>query len=176
MAEETAILGGGCFWCLEAIFGDLKGVRKVNPGYAGGLIPNPTYQQVSRGDTGHAEVVQVVFNPETISFRELLEIFFSVHDPTTLNRQGNDVGSQYRSVIFYQNEVQKDQAEEVTEEAALLWPDPLVTELEPLKDFYPAEPYHRNYFHLNKEQNYCRFVIAPKLAAFRGKFASKLRS
>lgn len=176
MAQESATLGGGCFWCLEAIFGDLKGVRKITPGYAGGHLPNPTYTEVCTGETGHAEVIQISYDPAIISYRELLEIFFRVHNPTTLNRQGNDLGTQYRSVIFYHDQKQKALAAQAKEEAAALWPDPIVTELAELVNFYPAEPYHRNYFRLNPEQGYCQLVIAPKVAQFRAEFAAKLRS
>ena len=176
MAEETATLGGGCFWCLEAVFGDLKGVHRITPGYAGGHTPNPTYQEVCTGRTGHAEVIQITYHPQTITYKELLEIFFSIHDPTTLNRQGADVGTQYRSVIFYHDQEQKAAALKVQKEIAPLWSDPLVTELQELNNFFPAEPYHRNYFRLNPEQGYCQLVIGPKVAQFRKKFAQKLRS
>lgn len=175
MKRETAVLGGGCFWCLEAIFGALEGVGRVTPGYSGGHVPNSTYQQVCRDDTGHAEVVEISYDPAVISYRELLEIFFATHDPTTLNRQGNDIGTQYRSVIFYANPEQKQIAEEVKGEMAELWPDPIVTEITELAQFYPAEEYHKNYFARNPEQGYCQMVIAPKVAKFRAKFKDRLR-
>ena len=173
----SATLGGGCFWCLEAIFADLKGVEKVESGYAGGVAPNPTYQQVCSGSTGHAEVVQITFTPEMISFKDLLHIFFTLHDPTTLNRQGGDVGSQYRSVIFYHNLVQKTVAESVIQEinAARLWEDPIVTELAPLTIFYRAEAHHQAYYQRNPEQGYCRAVIAPKLAKLRQHYLAQLK-
>lgn len=175
MKRELATFGGGCFWCLEAIFGALNGVGRVTPGYSGGHVPNPTYQEVCRDQTGHAEVVQISYDPELISYTELLEIFFSTHDPTTLNRQGNDVGTQYRSVVFYHNPEQKKAAEEVKVKMASLWPDPIVTEITALDEFYPAEEVHHNYFARNPEQGYCRMVIAPKVAKFRAKFTARLR-
>lgn len=175
MKRETAIFGGGCFWCLEAIFGALNGVGRVTPGYSGGHLANPTYQQVCREETGHAEVVQISYDPELISYGDLLKIFFSTHDPTTLNRQGNDIGTQYRSVVFYRDSEQKQIAEEVKENMAELWSNPIVTEIIELDEFYPAEEYHHNYFARNPEQGYCQMVIAPKVAEFRAKFAEKLR-
>ena len=169
MATETATLGGGCFWCLEAAFLDLKGVRSVVSGYAGGTVPNPTYRQVCAGTTGHAEVVQVTFDPAQIDYLTLLEVFFTVHDPTTLNRQGADVGTQYRSVIFWHDEAQRAAAEEfiarLTRER--VWSAPIVTELAPLPDFYPAEDYHQDYYRQNPYQGYCQVVISPKLAKLR---------
>ncbi len=176
MERSTATLGGGCFWCLEAIFSDLAGVLKVVPGYSGGHVPNPTYQQVCNTDTGHAEVVQIDFDNEQISYETLLEIFFSTHDPTTLNRQGADEGTQYRSVIFYHDQEQKAVAEAVMGRMGQLWEEPIVTEITPLGEFYPAEQYHRNYFRLNPQQGYCQMVIAPKVAKFRAQFANKLRA
>jgi peptide-methionine (S)-S-oxide reductase len=174
-ATETATLGGGCFWCLEAAFNELRGVSQVTSGYAGGHRPNPTYEQVCMGTTGHAEVVQIRFNPAELSYRDLLAVFFTIHDPTTPDRQGNDIGSQYRSVIFYHDEAQRQEAEAVMAEVAPLWNDPLVTELLPLPTFYPAEDYHHNYFANNPAQPYCRLVVAPKVAKVRRHFAAKLR-
>lgn len=176
MERLTATFGGGCFWCLEAIFSDLQGVLKVIPGYSGGHVPNPTYQQVCNTDTGHAEVVQIEYDNEQISYEELLEIFFSTHDPTTLNRQGADEGTQYRSVVFYHDQGQREMAEAVRERMATLWDDPIVTEITSLGEFSPAEQYHRNYFRLNPHQGYCQLVIAPKVAKFRARFADKLRA
>jgi peptide-methionine (S)-S-oxide reductase len=176
--KELATLGGGCFWCMEAIFSELRGVESVEPGYAGGSVENPTYEQVCAGFTGHAEVVQIAFDPKVISYRQLLGVFFSVHDPTTPNRQGEDVGSQYRSIILYHDEEQKRVAEEVIEELrkAKIWGDrPIVTELVPLTAFYRAEPYHYNYFRRNPHKPYCRLVIAPKLARFRREYADMLK-
>ena len=175
---ETVTLGGGCFWCVEAVYRDLKGVVSAEPGYSGGSVANPSYREVCTGETGHAEVVQVVFDPEVISLREILEVFFSVHDPTTLNRQGPDVGSQYRSVIFYRDEPQKRTALEVMKEisAENLYPNPVVTQLVPFTAFYKAEDYHRDYYALHGSEPYCRLVIAPKLAKFRQKFAAELKS
>ncbi len=172
---ETATLGGGCFWCVEAIYQDVIGVHKVVSGYAGGAIENPTYQQVCSGTTGHAEVAQIVFDPAVISFEEILFIFWCTHDPTTLNRQGNDVGTQYRSVIFYHDEQQKSIAERSKAEASDLWPDPIVTEIAPLTIFYEGEDYHQNYFVENPYQPYCIFVINPKVQKFRKSFRDKLR-
>jgi peptide-methionine (S)-S-oxide reductase len=176
--KEVATLAGGCFWCLEAVFQDLKGVEKVESGYAGGTLPNPSYEQVCTGTTGHAEVVQITFDPQVISFRELLEVFFTIHDPTTLNRQGPDVGTQYRSAIFYHNEAQKAIAEEVIRElnAAGIWDAPIVTEVVPLRAFYRAEAYHQEYFKRNPAQPYCRVVIAPKVAKFRQRYLEKLKA
>ena len=175
---ESVTLGGGCFWCTEAVFSELKGVEKVESGYSGGTIPNPTYQQVCTGATGHAEVVRITFDPSVISFKQLLEIFFTVHDPTTLNRQGADVGTQYRSVIFYQNADQKTTAEEVVKEvsAAGIWKAPIVTQLEPFKAFYPAETYHVDYFKNNPRQPYCQVVIAPKVRKFREHYLEQLKT
>ena len=178
MAEQQlATLGGGCFWCLEPVFAELVGVSDVVCGYAGGSLPNPSYAQVCTGTTGHAEVVQVRFDPAQITYRDLLQVFFSAHDPTQLNRQGNDVGTQYRSVIFYHSAEQKEAAEAVIAEleAAGIWPQPIVTELNQLDTFYPAEDYHQGYFYNNPQQPYCQIVIAPKLAAFRRRFARRLK-
>lgn len=175
--REVATLAGGCFWCLEAVFDELRGVEKVDSGYSGGEAPNPTYRQVCTGTTGHAEVVQVTFDRETISFRELLDVFFTIHDPTTLNRQGPDVGTQYRSAIFYHSDRQKDVAEEVIAElnASDVWDAPIVTEVKPLTAFYPAEDYHRDYYRNNPDQRYCAVVIAPKVAKARSTFLEKLK-
>jgi peptide-methionine (S)-S-oxide reductase len=175
---EKATLGGGCFWCLEAVFEQVRGVLQVESGYAGGSVPQPTYRQVCTGDTGHAEVVQVVFDPAVISFREILEIFFGTHDPTTLNRQGMDAGTQYRSAIFYHTPQQKQVAEELIAElnAAGTWGAPIVTEVVPFQMFYPAEDYHREYFRRNPNQPYCLAVISPKVAKFRKGFVDKLRN
>lgn len=177
MSTQTAILAGGCFWCLEAVFDDLKGVQSVESGYAGGHVPNPTYKQVCTGSTGHAEVVRVTFDPQVISYRDLLRVFFAIHDPTTLNRQGNDVGTQYRSAIFYLDEEQKRAAEEVIAEltAAQLWPNPIVTEVTPFDAFYMAEDYHQEYFANNPFQPYCMAVVAPKVAKFRKQFVDRLK-
>lgn len=171
-------LGGGCFWCLEAVFVELQGVVKVGSGYAGGTVTNPSYQQVCSGNTGHAEVVQVTFDPQVVTYEEILAVFFSIHDPTTLNRQGADVGTQYRSVIFYHNLAQKEAAELLISnlEGQQIWPDPIVTELAPLELFYEAEDYHQDYYQYNSEQPYCRVVISPKVAKFRKSFAHKLKS
>jgi peptide-methionine (S)-S-oxide reductase len=174
---EIATLAGGCFWCLEAVYDELKGVVDVTSGYAGGQVVNPTYQQVCGGDTGHAEVVRIAFDPARISFREILEVFFTIHDPTTLNRQGADVGTQYRSAIFYHSDEQKRVAEEVIAEIASagIWKNPIVSEVVPAPEFYPAEDYHQEYFARNPNQGYCQVVVAPKVAKFRSKFLAKLR-
>jgi peptide-methionine (S)-S-oxide reductase len=174
---EVATLGGGCFWCLEAVFEQLRGVERVVSGYSGGKVANPTYRQVCTGDTGHAEVVQVTFDPAVISFREVLEVFFVLHDPTTLNRQGMDVGTQYRSAIFHHTPEQKKVADEVIAElsAAKLWDGPFVTERVPFVVFYPAEDDHQGYFRQNGDQPYCRAVVAPKVAKLRQKFLAKLK-
>jgi peptide-methionine (S)-S-oxide reductase len=175
--SEFATLAGGCFWCLEAVFDDLQGVLDVVSGYAGGQAPDPSYEEVCTGATGHAEVVQITFDPALVSFRELLEVFFTLHDPTTLNRQGADVGTQYRSAIFYHTPEQKLVAEKVMAEltAAGLWPQPIVTQVVPLNAFYPAEDYHQEYFRRNPYQGYCRAVVAPKVAKFRQKYLAKLK-
>ncbi|HEX5514345.1 MAG TPA: peptide-methionine (S)-S-oxide reductase MsrA [Gammaproteobacteria bacterium] len=178
MAEQQlATLGGGCFWCIEPIFDELVGVEDVVSGYSGGTLPNPSYEQVCSGATGHAEVVQIRFDPARITFRELLQVFFSAHDPTQLNRQGNDVGTQYRSVIFYHSPEQQRTAEALIEElnATGLWPRPIVTELSPFHSFYPAEGYHQEYFQNNPGQPYCQIVIEPKVAKFRKQFAARLK-
>ena len=175
MSQEIATLAGGCFWCLEAVYADLKGVSKVESGYSGGEMQNPGYQAVCTGETGHAEVVQIRFEPEVISFADLLRIFFSVHDPTTLNRQGADVGTQYRSAIFYHSEIQKESAERIMAEMASKWKDPIVTEITPFEKFYIAEDYHQDYFANNPNQPYCRAVVAPKVEKFRKKFVVNLK-
>ncbi len=175
---EVATLAGGCFWCMEAVFDELEGVIDVVPGYAGGHVPNPTYEQVCTGTTGHAEAVQITFDPDRISYRELLEVFFSVHDPTTLNRQGPDVGHQYRSAIFTHSPEQERVAREViTElERKRVWPDSIVTEVVPFTNFYPAEDYHRDYYRRHPDQAYCVAVIAPKLEKFRRRYAHRLKA
>lgn len=175
---ENATLGGGCFWCTEAVFLEMKGVEKVVPGYSGGHVKNPAYREVTTGRTGHAEVVQITFNPEVTSFSEILEVFFKTHNPTTLNRQGNDVGTQYRSAVFYHNEEQKQIAEKVIKlfEQEKVYDDPIVTEVTPFKTFYLAEDYHHNYFARNKNQPYCQFVVAPKVEKFRKIFKEKLKN
>jgi peptide-methionine (S)-S-oxide reductase len=174
---EVATLAGGCFWCLEAVFDELKGVESVESGYSGGHVPNPSYAQVCDDNTGHAEVVRVTFDPQVISYHDLLKVFFTIHDPTTLNRQGNDVGTQYRSAIFYHSPEQKATAEQVIQELteAHLWDHPIVTELTPFKQFYMAEDYHQEYFKKNPFQGYCRAIIAPKVAKFRQKFVEQLK-
>lgn len=175
--KNIATLAGGCFWCLEAVYDQLRGVEDVVSGYTGGRRPNPTYEQVCSGATGHAEAVQITFDPQIVSFRELLEVFFTIHDPTTLNRQGADVGTQYRSAIFVHTPEQREAAEQVIREldAAGLWPRKIVTEVAPLVAFYPAEEYHQEYFARHPEQGYCRVVIAPKVAKFRQKHLSRLK-
>jgi peptide-methionine (S)-S-oxide reductase len=175
--EERATLAGGCFWCLEAVFADLRGVARVVSGYAGGAVPNPTYQAVCGGTTGHAEVVQVTYDPQVVSFAELLEVFFTIHDPTTLNRQGGDIGTQYRSAIFYHSPEQREIAERLISQfdAEHVWDAPIVTEVVPLTAFYPAEDYHQEYYRNNQNQPYCRAVIAPKVSKFRQKYLEKLK-
>lgn len=177
MRKEVATLAGGCFWCLEAVFDELEGVEDVVSGYSGGSVPNPTYKHVCTGDTGHAEVVQVTFNPDVISYRDLLRVFFTIHDPTTPNRQGADVGTQYRSAIFTHNETQEKVVEEVIAELnqAGIWDEPIVTEVVPLEAFYPAEEYHQEYFRRNPNQGYCRMVIAPKVTKFRKQYIERLK-
>jgi peptide-methionine (S)-S-oxide reductase len=174
--SEIATLAGGCFWCLEAVYDELKGVLSVESGYMGGRNANPTYEQVCGGDTGHAEVVQVRFDPQTVSYRELLEVFFVIHDPTTLNRQGNDEGTQYRSAIFFHTPAQQVAAQEVIAQLTRdkLWPSPIVTEVVPAQRFWIAEGYHQEYFARNPRQSYCMFVVAPKVQKFRKHFLSKL--
>jgi peptide-methionine (S)-S-oxide reductase len=178
MATEMATLAGGCFWCLEAVYQQLKGVEKVVSGYAGGHVANPSYQAVCSGTTGHAEVVQITYNPDVVTYRDLLDVFFTIHDPTTLNRQGNDVGTQYRSAIYYHTPEQKAIAEQKIKDVTAegVWHNPIVTEVEPLDVFYPAEDYHQNYYVDNPNQGYCRVVIAPKVAKFRQKYLAKLKA
>ena len=174
---EVVTLAGGCFWCIEAVFGEVDGVEGVTSGYTGGTTANPTYEEVCTGTTGHAEVVQVRFDPSRVSYREILEVFFSVHDPTTLNKQGADVGTQYRSAIFYQDQEQLATAQALIEElsASDRWQEPIVTELAPLETFYRAEDYHQEYYTHNSSQPYCRLVITPKLLKFREHFSFKLK-
>jgi peptide-methionine (S)-S-oxide reductase len=177
MSKDIATLAGGCFWCLEAVYDQLKGVEDVVSGYAGGTAPNPTYKQVCTGSTGHAEVVQITFDPDVITYKDLLDVFFTIHDPTTLNRQGSDVGTQYRSAIFYHTPEQKATADQTIAalEQANVWPDPIVTEVTPLDTFYPAEDYHQEYFANNPNQGYCRVVIEPKVAKFRKQYLERLK-
>lgn len=174
---EKATLGGGCFWCTEAVYKELKGVTDIKPGYSGGHVKNPSYREVCNETTGHAEVVQITFDPEVVSFTEILEVFFMTHDPTTLNRQGNDVGTQYRSAVFYHSEQQKLTAEKVISlfEKEKVYDDPIVTEVTAFKNFYEAEDYHFNYFERNKNQPYCQFVVAPKVEKFKKIFKEKLK-
>ncbi len=175
--NQIAVFGGGCFWCTEAVYQKLKGVDKVVSGYSGGDMDNPSYEKVSGGSSGHAEVIQITYDPQVVSYRQLLEVFFAVHDPTTLNQQGADLGTQYRSVIFYFNEEQKNEAEgiiqELTKDGA--YQNPIVTEIKPLIHFYPAEDYHQNYYNQNQNQPYCQVVINPKLDKFKKTFASLLK-
>jgi len=177
LQTETATLAGGCFWCLEAVYNDLRGVDKVVSGYSGGDVHNPAYRQVCSGQTGHAEVVQITFDPEIVTFRELLEVFFTIHDPTTRDRQGLDVGTQYRSAIFYHTPEQKTVAQAVIAEieAEKIYNDPIVTEVTPFTIFYPAEDYHQRYFEQNPDEGYCRAIIAPKVSKFRKFFLEKLK-
>jgi peptide-methionine (S)-S-oxide reductase len=176
--HQIATLAGGCFWCLEAVFDELNGVISVESGYAGGHVENPSYRAVCNGDTGHAEVVRVTFDPSVLSFRDLLTVFFTIHDPTTLNRQGADVGTQYRSVIFYHDEAQFADANAVRREIgeARLWPDPIITEIAPLDKFYMAEDYHQEYFANNSHQPYCVAVVMPKVTKFRKHFVDRLKN
>ncbi len=175
--QEVATLGGGCFWCLEAVFKELRGVEKVVSGYTGGKGKNPTYHQVCSGATGHAEVVQITFNPQGVSFKEILQVFFTIHDPTTLNRQGYDEGTQYRSAIFYHTPEQREVAEQTIAELATekVWDNPIVTEITPLPEFYAAEDYHQDYYENNPNQPYCRAVVEPKVAKFRKYFLDKMK-
>ncbi len=177
MSKEIATLAGGCLWCLEAVYDEIKGVDAVESGYMGGKNANPTYEQVCGGQTGHAEVIQISFDPQAVSFRELLEVFFVIHDPTTLNRQGNDAGTQYRSAIFYHSPVQQSLAQDVISKltAEKLWHDPVVTEVVPAETFYVAETYHQEYYVRNPQQSYCAFVVAPKVAKFRKHFVEHLK-
>jgi len=175
--RETTTLAGGCFWCLEAVYDDMEGVLSVESGYMGGRQPNPIYRDVCTGRTGHAEVVQITFDPDVVSFHDILEVFFAIHDPTTLNRQGNDAGTQYRSAIFYHSEGQRSTAEQVIREltAEKAFHDPIVTEIAPASTFYVAEDYHQEYFANNSQQPYCSYVVAPKVQKFRHKFAKKVK-
>ena len=177
MTSEVATLGGGCFWCLEAIFSELTGVEKVESGYAGGTVHQTTYQQVCSGTTGHAEVVQVTFDPSVLSYTDLLRIFFTVHDPTTMNRQGGDLGTNYRSIILYHNDQQKRQAAQIIDEinSAGIWDGPIVTQVQPFTEFYRAEDYHQEYFKNNPNQPYCQVVIAPKVRKFREHYMQRLK-
>lgn len=174
---ETTTLAGGCFWCVEAVFDEAKGIASVESGYSNGHVPNPTYRAVCNGDTGYAEVIQIKFDPSIISFRDLLNVFFAIHDPTTLNRQGADVGTQYRSAIFYHTPEQKETAEKLISElnAQGIWNSPIVTEVEPVKDYYVAEDYHQEYFARNQNNPYCQAVAAPKVAKFRKHFLDLLK-
>jgi peptide-methionine (S)-S-oxide reductase len=176
--HEVATFGGGCFWCLEAVFDNLQGVKSVESGYMGGHVSKPTYRQVCEGSTGHVEVVRITFDADEISFPELLDVFFTVHDPTTLNRQGNDVGTQYRSVIFYTSDEQRRDAEKAIAalSAARTYPDPVVTAIEPATEFFMAEDYHQEYFANNSYQPYCQFVVAPKVKKFQQKFGDKVKA
>lgn len=176
--REVATLGGGCFWCLEAVFDELKGVTDVVSGYAGGQVANPSYEAVCNGTTGHAEVVQVTFDPRELSFRDLLGVFFSIHDPTTPNRQGADVGTQYRSAIFFHSPEQEQAARDVIREleAEGVWDAPVVTQVAPVPEFYPAEAYHQEYFRRNPGQGYCQVVVAPKVSKFRRKYVDRLKA
>ena len=176
--EQTAIFGGGCFWCIEAVFNRLDGVKIAESGYMGGHVDNPTYRQVCHGDTGHVEVVRVIYDPAQLTFSDLMDVFFPVHDPTTLNRQGNDTGEQYRSVIFYTSEEQREQAEAKIAQlnATKAYPEPVVTVVEPASAFYMAEDYHQLYYDNNRTQPYCQFVISPKIQKFEKKFAQKMRA
>ena len=175
--REIATLAGGCFWCLEAIYDELRGVEDVVSGYSGGSVPNPSYEMVCTGTTGHAEVVQITFDSKVISFKQILRVFFTIHDPTTLNRQGPDVGTQYRSAIFYHSPEQKATAEQLIAEleASRVWDRPIVTKVTPFEDFYPAESHHQEYFKRNPDQAYCRIVIAPKVAKFRKRYLDELK-
>lgn len=176
--REVATLGGGCFWCLEAVYLELKGIEKVESGYAGGTVANPSYEDVCAGTTGHAEVVQLTFDPSVISFKDILEVFFTIHDPTTLNRQGHDVGTQYRSIILYHAPEQRAIAEQTIAELskAGIWRNPIVTRIQPFTAFYPAEAYHQTYFERNPFQPYCQVVVAPKVAKARKKFLARLKA
>jgi peptide-methionine (S)-S-oxide reductase len=176
MSTEIATLGGGCFWCLEAVYQQMKGVIAVESGYAGGHVPDPTYEQVCSGGTGHAEVVRITFDPAQIHYRDILEVFFTIHDPTTPNRQGADVGTQYRSVIYFHTSEQESLARQVMAEMANVWDAPIVTELAAAPAYYKAEDYHQNYYRNNPLQGYCAFVVEPKVAKFRNTFANRIRS
>ena len=177
MAEETATLAGGCFWCTEAVFNDVIGVSRVESGYTGGHVANPSYKEVCNGDTGHAEAIRLTFDPDVIAYDEILDLFFATHDPTQLNRQGGDIGTQYRSAIFPHDSAQEESARAAIERARADWPDPIVTTIEPLSDWYPAEDYHQEYFAREGERNpYCMAVVAPKLRKFRKSYAARLKT
>ncbi|MCA9888533.1 MAG: peptide-methionine (S)-S-oxide reductase MsrA [Anaerolineae bacterium] len=178
MAIETTTLAGGCFWCLEAVYDQLKGVQSVESGYAGGNVQNPSYKAVCTGTTGHAEVVQIAFDNDVISFQDILDVFFTIHDPTTLNRQGNDVGTQYRSAVFYHSDEQKEIAEKTIKDLNQNgpWDNPIVTQIVPVANYFPAEDYHQEYFENNPDQGYCRVIIAPKVAKFRSKYIERLKA
>jgi peptide-methionine (S)-S-oxide reductase len=173
--QETATLAGGCFWCIEAVFELVRGIETLVSGYAGGTTANPTYYDICTGLTGHAEVVQLTFAPDVVTYREILDLFFVIHDPTTLNRQGPDSGTQYRSAIYYHNEAQREQAEAALGAVQVLWPQPIVTEIEAMPEFYPAENYHQEYFRMNPGQGYCQVIIAPKVAKFRKEHLNSMR-
>ena len=173
--QEIATLAGGCFWCIEAVFELVRGIDTLVSGYAGGTTANPTYYDICTGLTGHAEVVQVTFDPDVVTYREILDLFFVIHDPTTLNRQGPDSGTQYRSAVYYHDEVQRQQAETALAVAQGLWPQPIVTEIEAMPEFYPAEKYHQEYFRMNPGQGYCQVIIAPKVAKFRKEHLNSMR-
>ncbi|MGA3111608.1 MAG: peptide-methionine (S)-S-oxide reductase MsrA [Candidatus Bathyarchaeia archaeon] len=175
---EVATLAAGCFWCTEAAYNIIRGVERIEPGYTGGTVPNPTYEEVSTGTTGHAEAAQISFDPKVINYREILEIFFTIHDPTSLNKQGADVGTQYRSAIFYHNEEQKATAEKLIEELNKegIWNKPIVTTVEPLKEFYMAETYHKDYYKKHPKEPYCQVVIAPKIAKLQHRFVDKIKA
>ncbi len=172
---EEIVFGNGCFWCTEAVFQMIKGVVSVEPGYSGGKVANPTYEQVSSGNTGHAEVIKIVYHPDVVSYEEILQVFFTTHDPTSLNKQGNDVGTQYASVIFYKTERQKEKAEHYIKVLSNAYPKPIVTRVEPLKEFYPAEDYHKKYYEFHKDAPYCELVIAPKIEKVESKFKNLLK-
>lgn len=172
--EHIATLGGGCFWCTEAVFQQIRGITRIESGYSGGQVHQPTYEQICTGKTGHAEVVRLAFDPAVISYTDILDIFFTIHDPTTLNRQGADSGTQYRSVIFYHDQAQKLSAQDTIKEMSSIWDNPIVTELSPAPQFYIAEDYHQNYYRQHPEQGYCSFVVAPKVAKARKLFAARL--
>jgi peptide-methionine (S)-S-oxide reductase len=174
--QEIATLAGGCFWCIEAVFELVRGVDKLVSGYAGGSTANPTYYDVCTGRTGHAEVVQITFDPDVVTYREIVDLFFVIHDPTTLNRQGPDSGTQYRSAVYYHDDGQREQAEAALVAAQALWPQPIVTEIEAMPAFYPAEDYHQEYFRMNPEQGYCQAIIAPKVAKFRKEHLAAMRA
>ena len=173
--SEVAVLGGGCFWCIEAVYLEMRGITHVESGYSGGLQADPTYEQVCSGNSGHAEVVRLEFDPGVISYRDILEVFFTIHDPTTLNRQGNDAGTQYRSVIYYQSPQQEATARQVIKEMANVWDAPIVTELEAAQAYFKAEDYHQDYFRQHPLQGYCAFVVAPKVSKFKKTFAERLK-